>query len=914
MPETSPHSLAMNMLESLTGQKETRKRALFIRDDSEGRGRRLYKQIRNELEKTGLAVFELSDFQSLEGRFFEAGKTGSAMAPGASMSEQSLFSALRILQALSALQKEKPFVLSLQDTRRWNARTALFVRLLLEADDNGSYLTEGREVSLPGIILALEEDYAVPRSAQSLDSIVKHPSASRLADMDALSVGFVSRTLDSRSIRPLRLCQLAYLPLRLTELQKVHGRDAIAGIRRCGVDVIVEGGGPTATIFIADGISPYLSDPSTLPQAQLAEYHGQLLQLFEEREETEAVVAGRFHHAVKASNGEALLRWLGRGIDVLVRSGKADEAAALLRESLLAVVGQPQHAGAQSLIRRRLADLYAGSGRPIQAFETLCGGDFRNLTIDDWYVMAQAALEAGHLKQSQEAIDTVLNGNYLDPRKLLPFKVLQCEIEYLKGRYDASLRACHMLLHERPLSPADRLKLLNTEGKVYLVTRQFKKAEKIFSSNNKTAAAAGLHRQAVISMINIAVSKIRLGHYPLARQWLDRALKEARRRLFYREEAIALENIATIHHLERRYQKALSFYSKALEILKYLDCHELLARVANNMGELYLRFGEVDRAGDMLRYSRGRLDEMRGSLVEGEGLLLSGRIQMGQANYSEAERDFERAEIFFCSSRAEHLAVEAALLRAGALLGCGRADEAGALIARAEPLLDGSPRLQAMMLLARARVCSERCEDCMPDLTAAVKAFRSLADREGEFESFVEMARLLMRRGDAKDASKALRKAESVNHMIRCDVPEDQIEKFDGMPMRRLLETLKRSVSGRQRPKRRGGDKGSGGNGGSSNGNNGNDDPFCDIMESGESDAPGTTALLQKGANVDLRVLLSEGISLSELKERIEKNCIEQAMVLTNGNISKAASLLGMKRPRLSQLVKQYKLNKLKKG
>jgi hypothetical protein len=94
MPETSPHSIAREILESLSEPKAQKKRALFIRDDGEGRGRRLYKQIRNELERTGLDVFELSDFQSLEGRFFEAGRTGAAMAPGASLSEQSLFSAL----------------------------------------------------------------------------------------------------------------------------------------------------------------------------------------------------------------------------------------------------------------------------------------------------------------------------------------------------------------------------------------------------------------------------------------------------------------------------------------------------------------------------------------------------------------------------------------------------------------------------------------------------------------------------------------------------------------------------------------------------------------------------------------------------------------------------------------------------
>jgi len=47
-------------------------------------------------------------------------------------------------------------------------------------------------------------------------------------------------------------------------------------------------------------------------------------------------------------------------------------------------------------------------------------------------------------------------------------------------------------------------------------------------------------------------------------------------------------------------------------------------------------------------------------------------------------------------------------------------------------------------------------------------------------------------------------------------------------------------------------------------------------------------------------------ISLSDLKRQIERDCIARALAETKGNITRAAALLGMKRPRLSQLVKQY--------
>jgi sigma-54 specific flagellar transcriptional regulator A len=48
------------------------------------------------------------------------------------------------------------------------------------------------------------------------------------------------------------------------------------------------------------------------------------------------------------------------------------------------------------------------------------------------------------------------------------------------------------------------------------------------------------------------------------------------------------------------------------------------------------------------------------------------------------------------------------------------------------------------------------------------------------------------------------------------------------------------------------------------------------------------------------------GTSLSDLKRTIERDCIERALAESRGNITRAAALLGMKRPRLSQLVKQY--------
>lgn len=70
---------------------------------------------------------------------------------------------------------------------------------------------------------------------------------------------------------------------------------------------------------------------------------------------------------------------------------------------------------------------------------------------------------------------------------------------------------------------------------------------------------------------------------------------------------------------------------------------------------------------------------------------------------------------------------------------------------------------------------------------------------------------------------------------------------------------------------------------------------------------PGAQGL---GVEADPTLLAYEhirsGISLGDMKRQIERECIARALSESDGNITRAATLLGMKRPRLSQLVKQY--------
>jgi DNA-binding NtrC family response regulator/tetratricopeptide (TPR) repeat protein len=95
---------------------------------------------------------------------------------------------------------------------------------------------------------------------------------------------------------------------------------------------------------------------------------------------------------------------------------------------------------------------------------------------------------------------------------------------------------------------------------------------------------------------------------------------------------------------------------------------------------------------------------------------------------------------------------------------------------------------------------------------------------------------------------------------------------------------------------------------------------FADYTEvfSGQSTLPSKDSLeinavnQQAGDPSRIRVssawtrLADEKLSLKELKTRIEVECITEALIQTGGNITKAAEKLGMKRPRLSQLIKEH--------
>jgi sigma-54 specific flagellar transcriptional regulator A len=86
------------------------------------------------------------------------------------------------------------------------------------------------------------------------------------------------------------------------------------------------------------------------------------------------------------------------------------------------------------------------------------------------------------------------------------------------------------------------------------------------------------------------------------------------------------------------------------------------------------------------------------------------------------------------------------------------------------------------------------------------------------------------------------------------------------------------------------------------------DEPAGDDDDATES-ADGVLPAVEANATaVAYSQVRAGATSLPDIKRQIERDCIARALAETRGNITRAAALLGMKRPRLSQLVKQYGL------
>ncbi len=98
------------------------------------------------------------------------------------------------------------------------------------------------------------------------------------------------------------------------------------------------------------------------------------------------------------------------------------------------------------------------------------------------------------------------------------------------------------------------------------------------------------------ALVNIGEIYRKLGQYPRALDFLERALTTFKLSKDSPQQAVTLNNIGVVYKSQGKYQKALESYQKALAIKRELGDEAGEALVLNNIGEIYRNQGQYPQA------------------------------------------------------------------------------------------------------------------------------------------------------------------------------------------------------------------------------------------------------------------------------------------------------------------------------
>ena len=383
-----------------------------------------------------------------------------------------------------------------------------------------------------------------------------------------------------------------------------------------------------------------------------------------------------------------------------------------------------------------------------------------------------------------------------DQRAVVRTDTLLAELAYQKADYDAALRRAQRALGSGHAHTEYRLQISarNTLGKVALAQKEPRVAAELFGKNRDLAAREGLGHPQAQALTNLGVAMLQSGALPEAEEVFAEAIDVAARVSDTRDRAIATENLAVLAHLRRDYGTARSRYHEAVALLKRLGNRAMLARAANNLGELYLSLGEVQRADFMARFAAQVGGSDLPPSVAGEGLLLRGRVHLARGSLELARESFAGAQALFAQMahlRAGDAIIELARValeagevgRAREMLGSlpsqdapKRGAEVALLLAAVERAAGGDPRGH----LRRATTFADQADDDELRLPTQLRLSRALADHD-----------------DIQGAARALAAAQNAEARLTERVPEEALSSWHHRPLRQELLAVEASLKAR---------------------------------------------------------------------------------------------------------------------
>lgn len=345
-----------------------------------------------------------------------------------------------------------------------------------------------------------------------------------------------------------------------------------------------------------------------------------------------------------------------------------------------------------------------------------------------------------------------------------------------------------------------RLDLLNQLGKIALADGDGARAIRFFRETLDTAEQHALASEEARSLVNIGIVELRHNDLAAAERSLSAGIEKARQANDLSRLAFGYMSIGALHHQAGQLGKAIKAYRECRSLFRRLANRTQLARVMNNLGNLYFLCGDLARAR---AYNDEALRLAEVSNVErvlGIATVVDGVILAEEARFEEAESRLREGMILQQRLGGER-PIEAMTELCELYHRTGATDRARAILEEAR---DALARVPSPVLEARVRylggLLDPGADNALKLLESARDAFHRLGRRLLERDAELGLARALGARGRTEMARVRLEVARRLQEDVAESLPGDVKAHFRAARPQREVELVAAALEGSHAP------------------------------------------------------------------------------------------------------------------
>lgn len=326
-----------------------------------------------------------------------------------------------------------------------------------------------------------------------------------------------------------------------------------------------------------------------------------------------------------------------------------------------------------------------------------------------------------------------------------------------------------------------RIELLNLLGKIAMSSDDAQRALSLFNATLELAQRSGLGREEARALVNIGHAQMRQGANEEAEASLHLGIEKAQEANDLSSLAFGNLNLGVLAHRRGELGRAIERYRACRSLFQRLGNRTQLGRVLNNLGNLYLQTGEMQRARahneEALRLAQaGGVERLVGA-----AMLLDGILRFEEGDRAAAESRLREAMIHQRRLGAER-PLETMVELAKIQLRAGDLEKSREMLGEVQRTLEAGshPRLSLRARLIEAQLLAASGEAGALDALAAVREeLEKLGERLLLRDVELTMGRAYVARGQRETARIHLSAAGAIQKAVAAELPADLRASFE---------------------------------------------------------------------------------------------------------------------------------------